>query len=83
MIKCPGCARRRERLRRIFKPLSKKEPRPVTEPKLQPLAPADVVSRKLPTGEIVAWDNRNNRQIASGFDDEADFEDWKKERFRL
>ena len=47
------------------------------------LAPADVVSRKLPTGEVVAWDNRNNRQIASGFDDEDDFEDWKKERFRL
>lgn len=55
----------------------------MTEPKPQPLAPADVVSRKLPTGEIVAWDKRNNRQIASGFDDEADFEDWKKERFRL
>ena len=54
----------------------------MTEPKLQPLAPADVVSRKLPTGEIVAWDKRNNRQIASGFDDEDDFEDWKEKFFK-
>lgn len=55
----------------------------MTEPKLQPLAPADVVSRKLSTGEVVAWDKRNNRQIASGFDNEDDFEDWKEKRFRL
>ena len=81
MIKCPGCARRRETLRRIFIPKSKKGPDTMTEPKLKPIAPIDVEMRKERTGEIIAWDKVNNRIVSTGFDDEADFDNWKKEYF--
>lgn len=70
-------------IKRMLGMQAESEARPMTEPTRQPLSPADVVSRKSPTGEIVAWNTRDSRQIASGFEDEADFEDWKQERFKL
>lgn len=53
----------------------------MTEPKLKPIAPVDVKMRKERTGEIIAWDHANNRILSTGFDDEHDFEQWKKDYF--
>lgn len=80
MIKCPGCARRRELLRRVFSPKQKEKPlaKPA-EPK--PIGEADVVFRRDRSGDNIAFDIRNNRILASDFDDESDFEDWREKYF--
>lgn len=38
--------------------------------------------RKLPTGEIIAFDTEQNRQVASGFSDEDDFQEWFNATYR-
>lgn len=53
----------------------------MTEPKLKPIAPADVDMRTDRSGEKYAWDKVNSRILSTGFDDEDDFEDWKKQFF--
>lgn len=53
----------------------------MTEPKLKPIAPVDVEMRTERSGEKIAWDKVNRRIISTGFDDEDDFESWKKDYF--
>ena len=69
MIKCPGCARRREALRRLFKPQSKKAPD-------MPKEPEPLKAQRTRSGN--EWEVVNARNVvqSNGFDSEADAESW-------
>ena len=49
---------------------------------MKPIAPIDVEMQKSVTGELIAFDKVNRVIMASGFDDENDFEVWKRSYFR-
>lgn len=53
----------------------------MTEPKLKPIAPVDVEMQRQASGDYIAFDTVNKRIISTGFDDEEDFEAWKREYF--
>lgn len=53
----------------------------MTEPKLKPIAPCDVEMQRQASGDYIAFDTVNKRIISTGFDDENDFEDWKRDYF--
>lgn len=69
MIRCNGCARRREALRRLFKPLSKKVPD-------MPKAPEPLTAKKSRSGDEWEVVNARNVVMSNGFDSEAEAESW-------
>lgn len=69
MIKCPGCARRRERLGRFFQPLSKKAPD-------MPKAPETFTAKKSRSGDEWEVVNSRNAVVSNGFDNEQEAEAW-------
>lgn len=81
MIRCNGCARRREALRRMFLPKQKKAPDMPKQP--EALRPDHVILQRQASGEYAAIDKRNGRVVSNGFDDEEDFETWKRDYFAI
>lgn len=69
MIRCNGCARRREALRRIFLPKAKKAPD-------MPKEPETLRAQKSRSGD--EWEVVNARNVvqSNGFDSEQEAEDW-------
>lgn len=47
----------------------------------QPIAPIDVQLQKSVTGELIAFDTKNKIILASGLEDDEEFEKWKKQYF--
>lgn len=78
MIKCKACERRRKWLLALFQ----KGYDMVLSQGYIPIAPADVVLMRRPSGEYVAFDNVNKRELAV-VDDADDFEAWKVVYFNL
>ena len=73
MIRCNGCARRREALRRFFIPKSKKAPD-------MPKEPEPLKAQRTRSGD--EWEVVNARNVvqSNGFDSEAEAESWIEER---
>lgn len=73
MIKCNGCERRREALRRIFKPKSKKAP-------TMPKQPEPLTAQRTRSGD--EWEVVNARNVvkSTGFDTQQEAEDWIKDQ---
>ena len=74
MIRCNGCARRREALRRLFKPRSKKAPEMAKEPTEK------LHAQRSRSGD--EWEVVNARNViqSNGFDNEFEAEAWIKEQ---
>ena len=69
MIRCNGCARRREALRRFFLPKSKKAP-------TMPQAPEPMKAQRTRSGDEWKVVNARNVVQSTGFDSEAEAESW-------
>lgn len=69
MIRCNGCARRREALRRFFIPKSKKAPP-------MPQAPEVLTAKKSRSGDEWEVVNARNVVMSNGFDNEAEAQSW-------